>query len=58
MMKHHSEFDKLIREERIALCQEIMENLSERVEGNAPPDFCERVEELLGNASRRRQDSG
>jgi len=49
MMKHHSEFDKLIREERIALCQEIMENLSERVEGNAPPDFCERVEEVLGS---------
>jgi len=52
-MKHHSEFDKLGREERIVLCQEIMENVSELVEGNAPPDFCERAEELMGNASRR-----
>ncbi len=48
-MKHHSEFDKLSREERIALCQEIMEKLSELVEENAPPDFCERVEVLLGS---------
>ena len=48
-MKHQPEFENLSREERIALCREVMENFSELVEGSAPPDFCERVEKLLGD---------
>jgi hypothetical protein len=48
-MKRQPGFEKLSREERIALCREVMENLSELVEGSAPPDFCERVEDLMGD---------
>lgn len=39
----------LSREERVALCREVVENLSELVEGTAPEAFCERVESLLGD---------
>jgi hypothetical protein len=39
----------LSRDERIALCRDVMENLSDLVEGEAPPDFCERVEHFLGD---------
>jgi hypothetical protein len=39
----------LSREERLALCREVLENLSGLIEGTAPPDFCERVEEVLGD---------
>jgi hypothetical protein len=42
-------FDALSREERVALCREVVENLSELVEGTAPEAFCERVESLLGD---------
>lgn len=35
-------------EERRAFCQEVMERLSDLVEGEAPEDFCTRVEEILG----------
>ena len=35
-------------EERRAFCQEVMERLSDLVEGEAPEDFCARVEEILG----------
>jgi hypothetical protein len=42
-------FATLSREERVALCQEVMEGLSDLVEGTAPPDLCERVEKLLGD---------
>ncbi len=48
-MINQPEFEKLSREERIALCREVMDNLSELVEGSASPDFCERVENLLGD---------
>lgn len=40
---------RLNHEERVALCREVMENLSDLVEGEAPEDFCERVDELLGD---------
>lgn len=40
---------QLSREERIALCHEVMDRMSELAEGTAPPDFCERVEHLLGD---------
>ncbi len=42
-------FAALSREERVALCREVMESLSDLVEGTAPPDLCERVERLLGD---------
>ena len=48
-MSRQPQFEKLSREERIALCREVMENLSDLVEGSAPPEFCERVEDLLGD---------
>jgi len=48
-MSQGSDFDGLSREDRIALCQEVMENLSELVEGTAPADFCEKVETMLGS---------
>ena len=35
-------------EERIAFCRQVMEGLSDLVEGEAPADFCQRVEEVLG----------
>jgi len=35
-------------EERIAFCRQVMEGLSDLVEGEAPADFCRRVEEVLG----------
>jgi hypothetical protein len=40
---------QLSREERVAFCREVMENLSDLVEGEAPADFCERVDEILGD---------
>ena len=42
-------FKNLNREERVALCREVVENLSDLVEGTAPEAFCERVESLLGD---------
>ena len=42
-------FKKLDREERVALCREVVESLSDLVEGTAPEAFCERVESLLGD---------
>jgi hypothetical protein len=42
-------FDALSREERVALCREVMENLSDLAEGTAPEEFCEQVERLLGD---------
>jgi hypothetical protein len=42
-------FRDLSREERIALCREVVERLSDLVEGTAPDAFCERVEDLLGD---------
>jgi len=39
----------LSREERVALCREVVENLSDYIEGTAPEAFCERVDELLAD---------
>ena len=47
-MSDQARFDEMSREERIALCREVMENLSDLVEGSAPPDFCQKVDTLLG----------
>lgn len=33
---------------RAAFCSEVMERLSELIEGEAPNDFCARVDDLLG----------
>jgi len=41
--------DRLTREERIAFCRQVMENLSDLVEGEAPADLCERVADLLAD---------
>lgn len=41
--------ESMTREERIALCREVMENLSDLIEGEAPADFCEKVDELLSD---------
>ena len=48
-MSHEADFEAMSREDRIALCKEVMENLSELVEGTAPADFCEKVETALGS---------
>ncbi len=39
----------LTREERVALCHEVMEKLSDLVEGEAPEEFCERVDEMFAD---------
>ena len=48
-MSGNDGLEKLSREERVAICREVMENLSDLVEGEAPADFCERVDEILGD---------
>ena len=48
-MSENERLKKLSREERVAFCREVMDNLSELVEGEAPADFCERVDEILGD---------
>ena len=40
---------ELSREERMAFCTEVLDGLSELVEGEAPADLCERVDEILGD---------
>ncbi|RMG45171.1 MAG: hypothetical protein D6718_08155 [Acidobacteria bacterium] len=37
------------RQERIAFCRRVMESLSDLVEGEAPPDLCEQVADLLAD---------
>jgi len=39
----------LSKDERVRLCREVMERLSDLVEGAAPQELCERVDELLGD---------
>ena len=36
-------------ESRRRFCREVLENLSDLVEGEAPEDFCRRVDEILGD---------
>ncbi len=36
-------------ESRQRFCREVLESLSDLVEGEAPEDFCRRVDELLGD---------
>ena len=48
-MSENERLKKLSREERVAFCREVMDNLSDLVEGEAPADFCERVDEILGD---------
>lgn len=42
-------FDRLDPESRRRFCREVLEGLSDLVEGEAPEDFCRRVDELLGD---------
>jgi len=39
----------LSREERVALCHEVMAKLSDLVDGEAPHEFCERVDEMFAD---------
>jgi len=48
-MNENERLKNLSRDERVAFCREVMENLSDLVEGEAPADFCERVDEILGD---------
>ena len=48
-MSENERLKNLSREERVAFCREVMDNLSDLVEGEAPADFCERVDEILGD---------
>ncbi len=47
-MSADQRLQKLGRKEREQLCREVLEQLSEYVEGTAPEELCHRVEELLG----------
>lgn len=47
-MKGAERLEAMAPSARRAFCQEVMERFSELVEGEAPPDFCRRVEEVLG----------
>ena len=38
-------------ENRQQFCRQVLEGLSELVEGDAPEDFCSRVDELLGDCA-------
>jgi hypothetical protein len=44
-----SRLQKMSREERTAFCREVLEGLSDLVEGEAPADLCARVDEILGD---------
>lgn len=46
-MSASGRLEEMDREERIELCREVMERLSDLVEGEADPGLCERVERLL-----------
>ena len=48
-MNQNEGLKKLSREERVAFCREVMDTLSDLVDGEAPADFCERVDEILGD---------
>ena len=48
-MSENDRLKSLSRDERVAFCREVMDNLSDLVEGEAPADFCERVDEILGD---------
>jgi hypothetical protein len=48
-MSDNERLRNMSRDERIAFCREVMDNLSDLVEGEAPADFCERVDEILGD---------
>jgi len=48
-MSENERLKNLSRDERVAFCREVLDNLSDLVEGEAPADFCERVDEILGD---------
>lgn len=48
-MSANDKLRALGHDERVALCREVLEKLSDLLEGEAPEDFCERVDELLGD---------
>lgn len=48
-MADSERLEALSPEERRAFCRQVMERLSDLVEGEAPADLCARVEEILGD---------
>lgn len=44
-----SRLEEMDREERVELCRQVMERLSDLVEERADPEFCERVARVLGD---------
>lgn len=46
-MSTDDRFQGMSRAEREELCREVLEQLSDYVEGSAPEDFCRKVDELL-----------
>ena len=48
-MKRNERLLELDAETRRAFCREVLERMSEIIEGEADEDFCERVIELLGD---------
>ena len=48
-MKKNRRLLELDREVRQAFCREVMERMSDLVDGEAPEDFCEQVIALLGD---------
>lgn len=48
MSKRDDRLEALSREERMVLCREVVEGLSDYVEGTAPEEFCRRIDRILG----------
>lgn len=48
-MKKKTALESMDPENRRRFCREVLENLSDLVEGDAPEDLCRRVDELLGD---------
>ncbi len=50
MSQHDPGMEKLLalpREDRQAFCRQVLDNLSDLVEGEAPEDLCRQVDEIL-----------
>jgi hypothetical protein len=46
-VKPEDRLHQMTRAERTQLCREVVEKLSDYLEGTAPEDFCRRVDEML-----------
>ena len=49
MTRPKKPLDEMDPERRREFCREVLESLSELVEGEAPEDLCRRVDDLLGD---------